>query len=113
MFLVILIIASIYIYTRARSAQLNTTAWVIYNVLAMCAALFLGAMISVFILLIKDRELIRLIEENPGNQQVLQDYLMKGNIWLTEVFLTFAAIGGFLFIHYRLQRISGTTNTGG
>lgn len=104
--LVIITFATIQVYLRARAAQLSAGTWALYNVLSMLGAMCIGVIISSIILVMTDQQLVSLMMEQQGNQQVVLDYLQTKNMLVTQFFILFCALGGFLFIRYRLDKIA-------
>lgn len=92
-------------YLRARVGQLNAGRWAVATFFSILVAWFVGALIMVVIMVIKDPQLRVLMTKPDVDREELLRYTQANmNATISEVFMMVCAIGGYLFVRYMLIR---------
>lgn len=110
---ILLLFLCLRIYLRAKHHGQPPGKWVIYNILSVVAAWFIGAMISSIIFMIKDPGLRKMMTQTQPDQQAVMQYFASQDMFFPELFILFCGIGGYLFIRHRLiRKIMSQNNPG-
>ena len=102
--LIILVFCLFRNYLRAKVAQLNAARWTFYTFISMLCTWFIGAVIVVAIMVVRDPKVKQLLLTQPQDRRELTEYLNSKNLVVPQLFMLFSMIGGYLFIRYLITK---------
>lgn len=103
--LLLIIFFSVRTYFRAKKGGLPPSKWVIYTILSVMVAWFLGAIITSIIFVIKDPTIQEMMTSGESSQEAVMKYLATQDMLIPEIFMLFCGVGGYLFIRHQLLRV--------
>lgn len=101
---IVFIFCCVWNYYKAKAHKLNAGLWAFYTLLAVLAGWMIGIVIVSIIMLLRDPELQQMLMQSHPNREAAMQYMQRQDLTISQLFLMFSGLGGYLFTRYKIEK---------